>query len=102
MRLVDIDGDGHPCDESEEQLPKRDGAMVESEPGLGKPGERGREVAGPVGEALKTNSEGALRCGPRSMKEGRKGEGSAGHTWTDPSKGQEPASAVGETDGRNV
>ena len=25
MRLIDIDGDGHPYNESEEQLPKRDG-----------------------------------------------------------------------------
>jgi hypothetical protein len=53
MRLVDVDGDGHPCDESEEQPPQRDGAMVESELGLGKPGEHGREVAGPVDEALR-------------------------------------------------
>jgi peptidoglycan hydrolase-like protein with peptidoglycan-binding domain len=53
LRLVDVDGDGHPCDESEEQPPQRDGAMVERKPGLRKPGERGREVAGPVGEALR-------------------------------------------------
>jgi hypothetical protein len=46
MRLVESDGDGHPDNESDEQLPDRDGVMVESKPGLGKPGERGREPKG--------------------------------------------------------
>jgi hypothetical protein len=34
FRLVESDGDGHPDNESDEQLPDRDGVMVESKPAL--------------------------------------------------------------------
>jgi hypothetical protein len=74
MRLVDIDGDGHPYDESEEQPPQRDGATVESEPGLRKPGERGREVAGPVGEALKRIRRAPLAADRAARKGGGRGK----------------------------
>jgi len=74
MRLVDIDGDGHPCDESEEQPPQRDGAMVERKPGLRKPGERGREVAGPVGEALRRIRRAPLAADRAALKRGGRGK----------------------------
>ena len=74
MRLVDDDGDGHPCDESEEQPPQRDGAMVERKPGLRTPGERGREVAGPVGEALRRIRRAPLAADRAAQKGGGRGK----------------------------
>lgn len=73
---------------------ERDGVAAASEPGVGRPGEHGREVAGHCRRALRATSEGASRCGPRGNEGRRRDIGRATPHTGGPKRDRRPASAV--------